>query len=462
MMIRMFYRCTLWPLIGMIAIVSMAAAAETTPSFKLATFSVDVTPPLGHPLLANIDAPPVQTVDDPLFAKGFVLSGPDKPVVVVAVDWLEIRNDAYDRWRDAIAEAVGSEPRRVLVHSVHQHDAPLADLEAQRILDRHGVAEGIIDLEFHERTVQRVAKAAKQSLQTARPVTHYGVGQARVERIAANRRYIDASGKPRHNRSSSMPPSYAKNQEEGLIDPWLKTLSFWNGDAPLAAINAYSVHPQSIYRTGRASADFPGLARAMRQAEMPDVPQIYVSGASGNTVAGKYNDSSERDRRGLVERLHRAMVAAWDATERHPMEQLTFRTAPVELTLRNSPGFTAEDLQQRLQLAKSSRESSLAAMGLSCRKHFESGREILIAAIDLGDAVFASLPGESYVEYQLLAQSMRPESSVVAAGYGECGSGYIPPESAWDEGDDNLGLWCWISPGAEQPMTDALRSVLEE
>ena len=126
----------------------------TAAEYRLATFFADVTPPVGHPLLGGATiTPPVKRVDDPLFARGFVLLGPDKPVVVVAVDWCEIRNDAYDRWREALAEAAGTDSVRVLVTSIHQHDTPLADLEAQRILAASGSTGKICDLEFHERCV---------------------------------------------------------------------------------------------------------------------------------------------------------------------------------------------------------------------------------------------------------------------------------------------------------------------
>jgi hypothetical protein len=46
--------------------------------------------------------------------------------------------------------------------------------------------------------------------------------------------------------------------------------------------------------------------------------------------------------------------------------------------------------------------------------------------IDFGPAALALLPAESYVEYQLLAQKVRPDDFVLTAGYGECGPGYIP------------------------------------
>jgi hypothetical protein len=64
------------------------------------------------------------------------------------------------------------------------------------------------------------------------------------------------------------------------------------------------------------------------------------------------------------------------------------------------------------------------------------------------------------VEYQLLAQALRPDALVLTLGYGDCAPGYIPTERHWDEGDSNLRDWCWVARGAERLMTDALRSAL--
>src|SRR5205823_5090329 len=103
--------------------------ADDAKGFRLATFSAEVTPPIGHPLLAGATVTPnAKRIDDPLFALGFVLIGGDRPVVVCSIDWCEIRNDAYDRWRDVLARAAGTTRERVLVTSIHQHDAPLPDL----------------------------------------------------------------------------------------------------------------------------------------------------------------------------------------------------------------------------------------------------------------------------------------------------------------------------------------------
>ena len=101
----------------------VASGAEP---YQLATFSADVTPPLGHALMGGGIAP-ARKIEDPLFAHGWVLLGSGKPIVFVAIDWCEIRNEAYARWQSALAESAGTTPEHVLVSCLHQHDAPVFD-----------------------------------------------------------------------------------------------------------------------------------------------------------------------------------------------------------------------------------------------------------------------------------------------------------------------------------------------
>ncbi len=380
-------------------------------------------------------------------------------MVLLSVDWCEIRNDAYDRWRAVLAEAAGTDAVRVLVTSVHQHDAPLADLEAQRILSAHKAGR-ICDPEFHEQCVQATAKALRTALADARRVTHLGLGQAKVADVASSRRYVGADGQPRFDRSSMSggDPIKAK-APAGTIDPWLKTLSFWDGDAPLCALSSYAVHPMSYWGTGWVTSDFPGLARQRRQADEPAVFQIYASGASGNVTAGKFNNGSHENRAVLTGRLHAAMKEAWTSTKRHPLKAMTFRSTPLELKPRDDAGFSAADLEKTLS-DPDAKKRSQAALGLSWRKRVAAGLELDVPAIDFGVAQMVLLPGESYVEYQLAAQKMRPDSFVLVMGYGECAPGFIAPEEAWRERDGNLNSWCWVAPGAEKAMIKALEAVL--
>jgi hypothetical protein len=437
---------------------SVAAAPQAGP-FRLTTFARDVTPPLGHPLMGGGIAPAREIVD-PLYARGFVLSGAGGPVVLAAIDWCEIRNDAFDRWRAALAVAADTEPGRVLLTSLHQHDAPIADFAAQRLLDARHAAGQICDPDFHERAVRGVARAVRESLRAARRVTHVGTGQAKVEEVASNRRYVRPDGKPGFNRTSATRDPAIRDQPEGLIDPWLKTLSFWDGDQPVLALSCYATHPMSYYGRGGVSADFVGMARRRRQDALPGVFQIYVSGCSGNVTAGKYNDGSPANRPVLAGRIERAMAAAWAATERSPIERAAFRVTPLRLEPRDGPGFTVADLTTRLETDPKPFGQCLAALGLAWRARADAGHAIDVPVLDLGNARLLLLPGESYVEYQFLAQRARPDAFVVTMGYGEAGTGYVPTDRHVAEGDANLNDWCWVTPGSEARMARAIEAAL--
>lgn len=441
------------------ALAGVAGSRGATAVYEIATFSTDVTVPIGHGMMGGYWK--ATSVADPLYAHGLVLFGGGSPVVVVSVDWCEIRNDAYDRWREVLAAAAGTSRERVLVSSVHQHEAPVADLAAQRLLEERGLADGVCDLAFHETAVQRVAAAVRASLREKRRVTHLGVGQARVERVASNRRYLLPDGRPSFNRGSASGANVlAREAPEGTVDPWLKTLSFWDDAQPVAALSAYAVHPMSYYRTGEISSDFPGLARARRQREMPGCLQIYLSGASGNVTAGKYNDGARATRTVLADRLHAAMVEAWDQTKRVPLATMAFRHTTVSLAPRDEPGLRRDALLARLVPERLPRERNLAAMGLSWRARVEAGRPIDVPLLDLGAAQILLLPGESYVEFQLAAQRLSPDRFMFVAGYGESATGYIPTAQAVAENDSNLSDWCWVAPGAEAALLDAIRRVV--
>jgi hypothetical protein len=47
-------------------------------------------------------------------------------------------------------------------------------------------------------------------------------------------------------------------------------------------------------------------------------------------------------------------------------------------------------------------------------------------------------------------------------GYGEAGTGYVPTDRHFEEGDTNLDDWCWVAPGSEARMARAIEAALRE
>ena len=202
----------------------ISAAGEGAAVFRIATFLADVTCPVGHPLLGGLYADAKEIVD-PLLASGFVLLSREEPIVLCAIDWCEIRNCSYDLWREELAEAAGTQRERVLVCCLHQHDAPVTDIDARNLLASVGLQEKIVDPEFEIDCSKSTATALRDELEQTGRITHFGTGQARVDRIASSRRVVGPDGTVHYAPSSnSGGKEVLRETPNGLIDPWLRTL----------------------------------------------------------------------------------------------------------------------------------------------------------------------------------------------------------------------------------------------
>ena len=426
---------------------------------RVSRFSVDVTIPLGHRCMGLLPTKSKEIVD-PLQTHGIVLLSDDDPVVIVAVDWCEIRNESYERWRNVIANAVGTEPVRVLLSSLHQHDAPVVDGGAENLLNRAGLNGELFDFAFHEDCVQRVAAAARESVENAQKITHLGLGKAKVEKVASNRRIVNANGQVSFGRgSSSGGNAFMAEAPDGLIDPWLRTVSFWNEEKPLVALHSYATHPMSYYGRGGVTYDFVGMSRERRRRDDQKVHQIYLSGCSGDVTAGRYNDGSQASRELLAHRIYEGMAAAWEATEKTPISEIKFRSTTFDLPFRTEERFSADYLLKRIEDdSVEIRQRIHAAMTLSSRQRVVSGKPIDLPVVDLGSARIVLFPGEAFVGYQLLAQEMKPDLFVQSIGYGECWPGYIPTDACFEDRFEDT--WLWVGPGCETKIREALSKVL--
>ncbi|MBL8178747.1 MAG: hypothetical protein JNK48_28995 [Bryobacterales bacterium] len=432
----------------------LLSAMLAPPRLSLATFDADITPPVGGPLFTGI----ARSIVDRLQARGLILHGAGQPVVILSLDWCEIRNDSYDLWRDRIAAAARTTRERVLLTCIHQHDAPYTDSYAQQLLTQNNVPDPLCDPAFETQTIARVAAA----VQTARPrpITEIGAGQARIEQLVSNRRYLLPDGKVSFGRTSATRDPALRALPEGLTDPYLKTISFWDRSTPVAALSCFSIHPMSYYGQGDVTGDFPALARTLRQSQSPNIFQIYCSGASGDTIGGKYNDGTPATRLLMRDKLLQGMETAWKNTIRRPVSAASFRNTHLRFQPRDTGDFRIDAMQRILADPKEPRRRRFdAALGLSWRRRLQQNRPIDVPCLDFGAAAILLVPAEAFVQYQLWAQEERPQDFVVTLGYGECAPGYIPTQSNVDEGYDDHYSWVHL-PSAERAFRTAIQKAL--
>jgi hypothetical protein len=410
-------------------LIASAFGGETL--LRVGTFVVDASPPIGSPLAYDrCDA-----VGMPLTARGIVLVGAGEPIVLCAVDWIGISNGGYERWRKSIARAVGTSPERVSVHSLHQHDAPRCDFSAEQMLAERGVGGVMFDVPFARDTIRRVSEAAAEAVKNASVVTHLGLGQAMVEKVASSRRILGEDGKIRATRYTACADPKLRAEPEGTIDPVVKSISFWNEEKPIVVLTYYATHPQSYYRTGVAHPDFPGVARFLRQSTLNGLTHVHFTGAGGNVGAGKYNDGSPENRQVLAVRLASGMAKALQATEKHAIsaKDVSWSTLPVALPV--SKHLKEEELVAKLNDSEVDAQSrSYVAKDLVWLRRCQTGDTIDLTCLSLGEARILNMPGELAVEYQLAAQKMRPDLFVAMGAYGEYAPGYICMKEHYKQG----------------------------
>lgn len=440
-------------------ILGWATLVQAAP-IKIAYFQCDATPPIGTPLAYD----EMTWVDQPLTCRGVALLGDDLPVVLCALDWIGIANEGQDAWKEALAEAANTTTDRVVVHTLHQHDAPVCDFTSHKILAAHGLGGEMFDPVFVRRTIANAATALQVSLKSPVEITHLGQGIGEVEQVASNRRILGEDGKVAHTRFTSCKDPEIRALPAGTVDATLRLLAFYAEDEPRLVLTFFATHPQSYYRTGGANPDFPGIARQLRETETGGVPHIHFNGAGGDIGAGKWNDGSKENRLQLALRLAEGMKQAYASANRTAITSADIDWKSVEMELPVSEAFTAEELESTLAepeatvLAKKE-----AATHLAWQWRRKLGHRHALSCLHLKDARVIFGPGEMVVEYQRYAQSLRPDRMVAFAAYGDYGPGYICLTKHYDEGGYEASARASrVAPNVEPVIKDALQQLLQD
>lgn len=449
----------LFPILLSICFISLALIEAKAEEVWVATFDVDATPPVGS-MMAYDEVHHHNELT--IRFRGIVITGIEKPIVMGAIDWIGVSNEAQDVFRDALADAAGTDRQHVAVHALHQHDAPGADFTAEKIVKELGL-EGYARLQsdFARVVIKRAADAIRDALPDAQPVTHYGWGEVEVEKIASNRRMLEEDGTFREMRWTRTTDPRLRAEPEGVIDPEVSLLSFWNEDQPVAVLSYYACHPQSYYRTGVPSPDFPGIARFIRGQGQPAALHVHFNGAGGNIGAGKYNDGDTENRMVLADRLAQGMRKAWTTTLKHPLTADDIGWAIEPVRLEPADHIDEEKLLELLNSGQAEDAFLTEVDKLAWLRRYNEGHAIDISCLSVGKARVLNMPGELFVEYQLAAKAMRPDLDVAMAAYGEYGPGYIGTAIAYEEGGyETSDRASNVGPEAEAILTEAMEKLL--
>ncbi len=399
---------------------------------QLASFKVDVTPPVGAQMAYDLN----KKVDTPVFIRGLILDDGTSRVVIVSCDFIGIYGQTWFDWRQVIADAAGTEEGKVFLHSVHQHDSMYIAPWMNEFLE--GRTEAAVDVNYCRKTLNQLRSAVGSAAGGDwMPVRRILTAERRMIGLAANRRMIDENGRCSGMRFSMCGDSQLKARPVGTIDPLLRTIAFAGAEGRIyAALHFYASHPMAAYRREMVGQDVPGVALQYAKKEFGgDVFNICMTGCAGNVTFGKYHAGDKEESMNVLgRRLGQGLVANLNHLEPRPAGRISIKKADCEFPF--DPEITENNMLRQLGRSDASRTDLMrAARKLTIARNRKNWCRYPVTRLSLGDQVhILSLQGEVCVEYQIYAQSLVPEHFLACAAYGDGTYAYIPTACMYDEG----------------------------
>ncbi|HTL52010.1 MAG TPA: hypothetical protein VL860_05470 [Planctomycetota bacterium] len=401
---------------------------------RLIPFTVDITPPVGHPLAYGLN----DKVDTPIYLRGLIFDDRGRRVVLAAAEIIGFYGGSYYQWRQAIARATRTPVAQVLLHVVHQHDSLMPPSpELSRMMRKYP------DTEPGEANVwagmlAKVVSTLTKAVRSGRWQKVEGVGSAekRLSGLAANRRLLGPNGKVRVMRWSMTTNPELQKEPVGRIDPLLRSIGFFGARGRLlATLHFYATHPMGAYGRRMVSSDVPGVALKHLRAASPGATHIYLTGCGADVTFGKYTTADKkRNLRVLGGRLGAGLVANTLALRPTAKPALGVKHVPLALPIdgkRNS----LKNVAKKLAEAKTREAALWPAAKWEVVKHWKKWSTTTLTRLDLsGETHILSLPAETAVEMQLFAQAQVPDRFLACAAYGNLCYQYLCSQAMFDEG----------------------------
>ena len=211
-----------------------ARAAE----LKAGAAAVNITPPLGQPIVGGWESPPATHIHDELHARCLVLDDGQTRLAFAVCDNVGIPREVFDTARKLIHDETGLPADHVLMAATHTHSAPASA----------GVFQTATNTDYVPFLAQRIADGVQRAAANLAPAT-LGWGAGAVPGEVFNRRWklkpgvplVDPFGRPDQVRMNPAPGSPDLVEPAGPTDPEVVVLSIRSPDGrPIALLANYS------------------------------------------------------------------------------------------------------------------------------------------------------------------------------------------------------------------------------
>jgi len=330
-----------------------------------------------------------------------------EPMLIVSVDALYVGAEL----RDAIADAAGLPPGRVLTFASHTHRAPM--------LDASKPALGTPDPQHMERVLALATKTIRETLATSAPDVELWSASGFADHSINRRRWklLTLSRKPTVAKYVNAP------NKDGVRDETVVTATIRDhAGEPIAVLWNYACHPVAGPHGNEVSAHFPGFVRdeIRRREGKEDLPVIFLQGFSGNTrprASVRARSAVRRVQQALTGPVFETMAARdyerWAASLGQTVEEV-------------------RDGETRLPVDT----LTVARVDVDSSEFFAPAAEpVRFARLDIGsEFTIVAVSAEVVAEYAQPVRQMASSRIVCLAGCFDDAFGYLPTAAILREG----------------------------
>lgn len=390
---------------------------------KGACAKVNITPPVGIPLIGSYGKPSDSILDE-LYAKALVLDDGTSKVAIVSVDLLYVPlEEITNPIRKIIENKIGIPQGNILVCATHTHSGPEVFSKSKLRPDKR-IDKSTINVPYRETLIRKIAGSVLIAHKNMQPVK-IGAAKGRLPEIVFNRRPRNKEGEVKM--AFSLPdeirktrrivketngttrvtfdfPNEQNRMQFGPIDPEVGILRIEdpNGNLVGSLVN-FGCHPVSIYPSmpTAISADYPAYATGIVEQTEGGIC-LFTLGLAGNAVPYA---------RGLQQCEQVGKSLGGEA-----LRKLQFMPTTHDVILKAS----------RRKVVFPTKESPQE------KEHTPVTTEI--QALRIGDIYILGLPGEILIEVGLEIKNQAGLENLIIVTLSNDAIGYVCHERAYDEG----------------------------
>lgn len=442
---------------------------------------VDITPPLGTPLVGYYGRRPALGILDPLYTTVIAVNDGENTALIISNDLIGIDNEHSNHIRCEIEKACGVKFDLIFLACTHTH-------MAQAMSTKYG--ENFWP-EIFDITEKKIVGAAKMAIEDMKDAEMYTAeGEAPIE-ASFVRTFRMKDGTVATNPGRGNP---AVDHPIGRADQRVALTCFKREGAPEIAIINFQTHSDSIGGS-KISADYPYFVRSTYETVIPNSLCMFMCGAQGNTNVQmcmyRTDDMimfDKKDEKYGPYTAHIGRVVACTAISLYghakKVDALPIRGAWADAELIYNKEHDEKKLEEfrrikqlyldgrvnEIEIPEGHRPMSRTAIIAEATKKLEMIDDnlpdtvnIRVSGVRIGELNFVGFPGEPFTEIGLRTREIKKDKMTFVACCTNGYEGYYPSTVVMEAG--GLGYEYKAARykiGTEDKLVEAAEKVLDE